>query len=261
MRLSLCQLDIVWNDKTSNLIKCDSFAAQATANKSDVIIFPEMSLTGFSLDNARQAEAADGESIKAMQGIAEQHDIIIVFGLATKQHGKKYNTLVVLNRRGKIIHTYNKIHPFSHSKEHRIFSSGASLKPFKLEGQPCCGVICYDLRFPELFTSQAKKIVLYIVIANWPESRREHWNALLKARALDTLSFVAGVNRTGTGGKLHYAGDSQIVDPWGNVCASFPDNNEGLLTYDIDFRMVREVRSGFSLLADRRNELYRQLLK
>ncbi|MBM4161480.1 MAG: carbon-nitrogen family hydrolase [Ignavibacteria bacterium] len=256
MKLALCQLDIVWEDKQSNLVKCTAAAAAAARAKADLVIFPEMSLTGFSMESAKIAEPLDGLSVRAMQGIAAAHTIRIIFGLATVQEGKHYNTLVCLDTSGEIVHTYNKIHPFSYGREDKHYSSGDQFRCFEIDGVPLAGFICYDLRFPELFTHLADCTKLYVVIANWPDARVDHWKHLLRARALDTFAFVAGVNRVGTGGNLRYTGDSLVFDPWGRLVEGSEDPQHSLLFREIDVGQVEQVRKELSLLDDRRWSVY-----
>jgi len=117
--------------------------------------------------------------------------------------------------------------------------------------------VCYDLRFPEPFRLAAPETDLFAVVANWPDARREAWRTLLRARAIENLCFVAGVNRAGDGGGLRYAGDSALISPWGEVLAE-AGPGEAVLVADADPAAVRDARAKFPALADRRPEAYRR---
>jgi predicted amidohydrolase len=111
--------------------------------------------------------------------------------------------------------------------------------------------VCYDLRFADEFWALAHRTDLYVIPANWPESRREHWMALLRARAIENQAYVVGCNRVGNGGGLHYVGDSMIIDPLGVILAH-GDATETTLIVDIDPAKVSETRQRFPFLQDRR---------
>ena len=117
--------------------------------------------------------------------------------------------------------------------------------------------VCYDLRFPEPFRLAAADTDLFAIVANWPDARREAWRTLLRARAIENLCFVAGVNRAGEGGGLRYAGDSAVISPWGDVLAE-GGAEEAVLIADVDPETVRATRAKFPALEDRRPEAYRR---
>jgi omega-amidase len=111
--------------------------------------------------------------------------------------------------------------------------------------------VCYDLRFADEFWAMAEHTDCYVVVANWPSSRRAHWQALLVARAIENQAYVIGVNRVGEGGGLHYSGDSRIIDPLGEILAAGA-GGETILLADVDPVVVAETRKRFPFLADRR---------
>ena len=119
-------------------------------------------------------------------------------------------------------------------------------------------LICYDLRFGEIFRARAETTDLFVVIANWPEARREHWRILLRARAIENQAWLLGVNRVGEGDGLRYAGDTMLVDPLGDVQASAAGQS-ALICARVDPSRVAEVRARFGFLADRRPSVYRSL--
>jgi predicted amidohydrolase len=152
---------------------------------------------------------------------------------------------------------YAKIHPFTFGGEHRVYAGGDRIVTVDVEGLRVTPFVCYDLRFPEPFRLAAADTDLFAVVANWPEPRREAWRTLLRARAIENLCYVAGVNRAGEGGGLRYAGDSAVISPWGEVLAE-GGVEEAVLIADVDASVVRSTRAKFPALEDRRPEAYRR---
>ena len=157
---------------------------------------------------------------------------------------------------------YTKLHPFSFAGEHEKFGAGESVVTWTIEGVRVTPQVCYDLRFPEPFRLAADGTDLFAVVANWPERRRAHWQLLLKARAVENLCYVAGVNRVGDDGNgFHHAGDSAVISPWGETLASAAEI-ETVLLVDVDpaagRRRAREVpgaegpEAGTATAAERR---------
>jgi predicted amidohydrolase len=153
------------------------------------------------------------------------------------------------------VRRYSKIHPFSLAGEEKVFAGGTGVPTWEVAGARVTPQVCYDLRFPEPFRLAADGTDVYVVIANWPERRRAHWQTLLRARAIENLAYVLGVNRVGEGGDLHYAGDSAAISPWGETLASAAEI-ETVLLVDVDPRQVADARSRFTALKDRRPGSY-----
>ncbi len=148
-------------------------------------------------------------------------------------------------------HRYRKIHPFSHAGEEQFVRAGTELVTVEVAGFRVSMFVCYDLRFADEFWQLAPSTDLYLVPANWPEKRREHWTALLRARAIENQAYVVGVNRVGEGGGLSYSGDSRIIDPLGIELAT-ATGGESVLIADISTEHVEQTRSHFKFLQDRR---------
>jgi len=152
-------------------------------------------------------------------------------------------------------HRYRKIHPFSHAGEERFVRPGTELVTVDVEGFRVSMFVCYDLRFADEFWQLAADTDVYLVPANWPEKRREHWMTLLAARAIENQAYVVGVNRVGAaggeGGTLTYSGDSRIVDPTGELLAT-ASRSESILLADISSAHVAEIRDHFRFLPDSR---------
>src|SRR5207237_570429 len=126
--------------------------------------------------------------------------------------------------------------------EHEHYAPGEKVITVEIDGVRVTPFVCYDLRFGDSFWNAADGTDVYVVVANWPASRRLHWQSLLVARAIENQAYVVGVNRVGNGGGLDYAGDSRIVDPMGEVLAAAAAI-ETVLVADIDPAVVKDVRA------------------
>ncbi|WP_454052907.1 nitrilase-related carbon-nitrogen hydrolase [Clostridium sp. Marseille-Q7071] len=263
MRLALAQINIAWEEKEKNLRLCETFISEGKAKSVDLILFPEMTLTGFTMNTEKLGED-DNFSVKRMKLLAKKYNIAIGFGhiekvlLENKIMGK--NIYSIISNNGEVLTSYSKIHPFSFGEESFHYISGEKINTCNIGDITISPFICYDLRFPEIFQIASKNSHLITVAANWPESRIEHFKILLKARAIETQCYIAGINRVGEGNGLIYNGWSMIVDPLGREVCNLKDI-EGLLIGEIDKKLVNEVRENFKLKNDRKEELYYKLFK
>jgi predicted amidohydrolase len=153
------------------------------------------------------------------------------------------------------VQRYAKIHPFSYAGEDKHYAAGTQFLTVDVvangESLRVSPFVCYDLRFADEFWARAELTDIYVVPANWPEPRREHWRTLLRARAIENQAYVVGVNRVGTVQNDHYVGDSAIVDPAGLVLVE-ASMGETVLVADVTAERVANVRKRFPFLADRR---------
>jgi len=150
------------------------------------------------------------------------------------------------------LHRYDKMHPFSYSGENQHYRGGEMTISVDVEGVHVTPFVCYDLRFADDFWAEAKHTDLYVIVANWPGSRREHWQTLLRARAIENQAYVLGVNRVGVGDGVEYTGDSRIIDPFGELLAEAEPGVEQTIAADIRPERVLEVRTRYPFLRDRR---------
>lgn len=259
MRIGLAQMQIAFEDKITNQETCRRFFADAKKQGVDFLLFPEMSLTGFSMHTSVTGESMENApTLTFFQEQAKENGIAVCFGMVDNAEEKAVNRCIILDKNGRVLANYGKIHPFSYGAEAAFFKGGDALAFCELEGIPICPTICYDLRFPELYQAASKQAKLITVIANWPTVRREHWILLLKARAIENQCFIAAVNATGFIKKLEYPGDSMVIDPYGHVIT--PDiSAEALLTCDLDMSLVEQYRREFPLKNDRREDIYQKL--
>ena len=178
--------------------------------------------------------------------ITQSNPIDVRFAFAVRRK----NTVLVFDPSGTCMARYAKLHPFSYSGEDRHYAPGTSLAFFPAGGFEIGLAICYDLRFPELFRALSSRGVdLFLVPANWPTTRREHWLTLLRARAIENLAYVVGVNRTGEGGGLCYPGASIVYGPFGEIVGETGSEAQ-LLTVELDPGEVGRIRSSYPFLQD-----------
>ncbi len=248
MKAALLQYSPAWEDKYQNKNKIQSFLKDL--ERVDLLILPELTLTGFTMNADKYCEELSGETVQFYQKLAGQYKINIIGGLIEKDSGNIYNSLVHCGIDGKLIAWYRKIHPFSYSEEDKYYSRGNEPVVTEINELKTGLTICYDLRFPELYRSYGKnKVDMIINIANWPDTRIDHWRTLLKARAIENQCYIIGVNRVGDDPKLHYNGFSSVFDPMGKELISCKDQ-EKILTVEIEKENVTQTRKKFPFLND-----------
>jgi predicted amidohydrolase len=251
MRIALVQHDIVWEDRDATLERLEPQVAVAAGTGARLISLTEMFATGFSMNTGVTAEAPDGPTAAWMVEQARRHDVWLAGSRAELVPGddRPTNCLLLVSPQGEITR-YPKIHPFSYAGENDHFAPGADTVTVEVEGVRLSLFVCYDLRFANVFWDLAEDTDAYLVVANWPGSRRDHWTRLLDARAIENQAYVLAVNRVGDGGGLSYTGDSRVVDPGGQVLAAAA-HTETLLLADVDPSEVTRTRDAFPFLRDR----------
>ena len=255
MKICLAQTRIWFEEKEKNLWLAERLVRKAAGKGADLILFPEMSFTGFSMNTGLTGEA-QAETSERMMKLAADSGLNIGFGWVEKGKNGSLNHYSIAGVDGRIQADYAKIHPFSFSGEDRYFRGGDRLSVFEMGGIRMALFICYDLRFPELFRAVCEKVSVIIVAANWPAKRSEHWKTLLRARAIENQVYILGVNCQGDMNGHYYSGDSCIFDPNGDLRDSLSDR-EGMILYDLVDDTER-YRAAFPVLKDRRADLYRQ---
>ena len=263
MKIALVSLNQIWLDNDSNISQCKKYIDRASSEGCELIIFPEATLTGFSTDNTLSESTTDSKTLKMFSNLSTKYNINIIFGAFLKRHRSSlpYNSLCLSDNFGNSFSLYNKIHLFSYANEEKFVLPGSDIKTKKIGDISFGFSICYDLRFPEIFSIMASDCDVLIVIANWPIDRISHWYSLLKARAIENQCFMIGVNRTGVdGNKIYYSKSSIIIDPNGEI---IPQNsiNSLLDVYNIDYKVVNDSRIAFPTLKDKNLSFYCNFLK
>lgn len=262
MRIALVSLDQLWLDKESNFARCRELVRTAVGQECVLVIFPEMTLTGYSLDMQAIAESVDNSWTLLQFGqLAHDAEVGIIFGacLFDSVSGNPQNTLCLATREGEVSVLYAKTHPFSFAGEDVVLQAGNKLGLVNVADFRIGCSICYDLRFPELFSLMAPNCNAVVNIANWPVRRIAHWRALLVARAIENQLFVFGINRIGTDGNgLQYEESSMAIAPDGTVLEPVFIDIE-IAIYDIDQTETERYRVAFPTVRDKRYEFYRNL--
>lgn len=244
MKIGILQYDISWEDRKKNRQRISEILKGAP--ELDWIILPEMSLSGFSMDS--QKTTIDEDDLLFIKNTAIAQKAFLTTGAVRESK----NCLITVDPEGSELPVYAKMHLFSFARENHHYQNGTEPVSLQIKGWRITPAICYDLRFANLFWESAPRTDLYIVIANWPASRREHWITLLRARAIENQSFVVGVNRIGKDPNNEHCGDSLVINPFGEILLH-SDNREGLFTAQISLDQVEEVREKFQFIPDRRD--------
>jgi predicted amidohydrolase len=207
--------------------------------------------------NVPAATRQHAQTLEFLKRLSRQHAAYALGGLAAPAPGgRARNQLAVTSPAGEIVAIYTKLHPFTLGGEREHFLPGERVVAFTWHDFTVAPFICYDLRFPEAFRAAIKRHCadLFIVIANWPIARVEHWIALLRARAIENQAYVLGVNRCGRDPHLLYPGRSMLIDPMGVIRADAGDQ-PGILTAQVDPKVVADVRNRLPFLKDMRDDL------
>jgi predicted amidohydrolase len=272
MKIAAVQHDIVWENADATRQLLVPQIAQAAGSGAGLVVLSEMYATGFSMSPERIAEEPGGPNEQFLIEQAARHQLWLIGSIAqwsdadpapasSAASRRAANVAVVAGPSAELFR-YRKIHPFSYAGEHEHYDSGTDFLTVQIGDLRVTVFICYDLRFADEFWASALATDLYVVPANWPEPRREHWRALLRARAIENQAYVLGCNRVGTvesddpagtGPRrtLNHTGDSAIIDPLGRTLAE-ASRTEAVLVVEADPGEVKRVRDRFPFLADRR---------
>lgn len=249
MKIGLVQYSPVWENVEENILKIEELLKTSKV-KYDMLVFPEMTLTGFTMKAEKFAEEIDGTGTKYFIHLAERLKTDVFAGIIERDGKNIYNSLTHFDSFGLIKARYRKIHPYSNAQEDKSYSAGEETVVTKIDQVKIGLSVCYDLRFPELYRLYAKgRVDILINIANWPIPRIEHWKTLLKARAIENQCFMVGVNRVGDDPADQYNGCSAVYDPMGNEIVMI-ENSEKIIETDIDLRLVNATRSKLPFLRD-----------
>lgn len=246
LRVTLIQSDLHWENISANL---EMFSQKiAAAEETDLIVLPETFSTGFSM-NPKFAEAMNGSAVKWMKKTAAQKNCVVCGSLMINDEGRYYNRVVWMNHDGSL-YTYDKCHLFCISDEPKFFTAGDERLVVELNGWKICPLICYDLRFPVWARNLHAEYDVLLYVANWPERRRQAWQTLLPARAVENQAYAVGVNRVGTDGTgVTHTGDSMVVDAMGNKLY-WKENEEDITTIELNYEELRKVREQLPFLND-----------
>lgn len=249
LNVCLVQTDNSWEDIDANLMGLTKKLHEIDED-ADLIILPELFSTGFTMEAKAVAESMDGKGVTWMKTMSKVKQSLIIGSLLISEAGSFFNRLIVAFPNGDIQY-YNKRHLFSYAGEDKVFKAGSKRLVVEYKGFKICPLICYDLRFP-VWARNTEEVDVFIFVANWPDARMLAWDTLLKARAIENLCYVVGVNRVGVdSNNLVYAGHSTVVDAMGVNLIETEPSKEGIFETILEKSHIISVREKFSFLDDR----------
>ncbi|MDI3524216.1 nitrilase-related carbon-nitrogen hydrolase [Kosmotoga sp.] len=233
MKIAVAEIAPFWESKDENKKMVSELFNQARAGEVELMLFPEMTLTGFTMNTSMYD---DGKDLEFFKENAEKYGIAVVFGRIVKYKDSFYNAATFYDPFTKTTTDYFKRKLFKYGKEDQYYTPGDRAIRFRYKGIEFSPFVCFDLRFPELFCD-AKGADVFIVIASWPEKRKDHWHTLLKARAIENQTFIFGVNRSGRDPITAYDHLSIAFDYYGNTLKAI--SHESLKIYNITTEMLQ----------------------
>jgi len=243
------QADLFWENPAENRAFFEEQINSLSEN-TDLIVLPEMFTTGFTMNPEKVAEKMNGETISWMQKMASKKQVAITGSLVIEDDSNYYNRLVFVHPSGEI-ETYDKRHSFTLAGEDKVYNSGDKILIVTYKGWRICPLICYDLRFP-VWARNTENYDLLIFMANWPVTRIKAWNTLLKARAIENMSYTIGINRTGKdANNYEYSGKSLLIDYLGEELAALPKNEVGILKATFVKSDQKKIREKLGFLNDK----------
>ncbi|HAH25395.1 MAG TPA: amidohydrolase [Prolixibacteraceae bacterium] len=248
LHIALFQSDLVWENPKANRDVMDQWFQQVSL-LTDIVFLPEMFTTGFSMNVAQLAETMEGETVQWMKKHCKEKQFALCGSLIIQEKEKYYNRLVFVEPSGEV-HFYNKRHLFTMGGEESHFQQGTERLIVQYKGWRICPLICYDIRFP-VWSRNCDEYDLLVYVANWPRNRDEVWNTLLKSRAIENQSYVAGVNRVGVDGqKIQYSGYSQVINAKGKSVATTNGGMEGMVEAEMSYSELEKFKITFPVLKD-----------
>ena len=245
--ISGIQFDIVWEDKAANIKKLESLLKDIPTG-TDIVLFPEMFTTGFSMNSAKLAESMTGNSVLWMKETAKVLNKVIAGSLIIFDNDKYRNRFLWVEPGGNVLF-YDKKHSFSPGGESDHYTNGTKRVVFDYKGWKVFPSICYDLRFPYWLKNDLNYDIL-LNVANWPKIRAEHWKTFLRSRAIENQAYVFGVNRIGIDDReIVYSGDSSSYDFDGNFLSGLGDI-EGIASASFSKESLSEYRRKYPFLRD-----------
>lgn len=249
LKIALIQSDLVWENPEQNRInfldKINSISKTV-----DVIILPEMFTTGFTMNASKIAEPMNGKTVLWMQDIAKKTNAALVGSLVISEEKNYYNRLLFVEPSGNIS-KYDKHHTFTLVGENKTYTAGTEKVIINYKGWKISPLICYDLRFP-VWARNVSNYDVLLYVANWPKPRISAWDTLLKARAIENMSYCIGVNRVGIDGvKSEYSGHSACYDVLGDLQTSLKPNEEKTVVVTLEKRHIEAYRNKLKFLDDR----------
>ena len=249
LQVALFQMPLVWENPKANREAIDQKIAQLPDTVA-LIVLPEMFTTGFTMNASKNAENIDGETTAWLQKKAQETQAALVGSIIVKEKNSYYNRLLFTYPSGEIM-TYDKRHLFSYAGENNVYTAGNKKLIVTLNGWKICPLLCYDLRFP-VWSRNTENYDLLLYIANWPKARINAWDTLLKARAIENLSYCIGTNRVGIdSNSIEYPGHTAVYNALGEIISGNTENQEAVILATLAKNHLSETRERFQFLNDR----------
>ncbi|WP_046757810.1 amidohydrolase [Kordia jejudonensis] len=249
LHVALVQTNLVWEHPAENRIQLHK-KINTIADTVDLIILPEMFTSGFTMNPASVAETMDGETIALLKNLAKEKNAAITGSLVISESGNHYNRFVFVFPSGEI-ETYDKRHTFTLAGEHEVYTAGTFKNIITYKDWKICPLICYDLRFP-VWARNVENYDVLLYVANWPKPRISAWDALLKARAIENMSYCIGVNRVGLDANSHeYPGHSAVYDVLGEKLTNLESGKEEIAFATLTKSNIETYRNKLKFLNDK----------
>ena len=249
VRVAIIQTDLVWENPEENRRLLEA-KINTISTEVDLIVLPEMFTSGFTMNPDAVAETMEGKTIAWLKDITKAKQMAIMGSLVVSENNNFYNRMVCVEPSGTIT-TYDKRHTFTLAGEHNVYTAGTEKVLFNYKGWRICPLVCYDLRFP-VWARNVEDYDLLIYVANWPKVRIDAWDTLLKARAIENMTYCIGVNRVGLdGNNFEYSGHSAAYDVLGNRIDTLSENEEAIQIVTLEKNAIKKYREKLNFLNDR----------
>lgn len=251
LKIAFIQTDLVWEKQKKNR-KNFKEKIESIIQPVDIIILPEMFTTGFTMNAKDNSETMNGKSVEWMQTRAKEKEAAIVGSIIIEENKNFYNRLIFVHP-DETIEYYNKRHTFAYAGEDKVFKAGTEKLIVNYKGWKLFPLVCYDLRFP-VWARNIDHYDALIYVANWPKPRINAWDALLKARAIENMSYCIGVNRIGLDKEQNeYIGHSAAYDVLGNCMTTIKPNREQIEVVTLQKSHLNFYRNKLGFLNDKDN--------
>ena len=248
LTLALIQTDLAWENPAKNR-SIFTNKIKGIGDSVDLIVLPEMFSTGFTMNPKKVAETMQGETVKWMKDLAKERNIAIMGSLVISENNNYYNRLLFVHPDG-LIDIYDKRHTFTLAGEHKVYKAGKQKLIVNYKGFKIRPLICYDLRFP-VWSRITEDYDVLIYVANWPKQRISAWDALLRARAIENMSYCVGVNRVGYDLNDHeYTGHSAVYDVLGHEITNIPKGTPSVDIVKLNKAHIKKYREKLQFLND-----------
>jgi omega-amidase len=261
MKIAAAQLACAPGDLEANLRTINDFASRAKNSGAELVVFPEMIDTGYSMSAIQKHATSWNEgAVPRLQEMAKQLSLAIVAGVSDRDGPRIHNGQVFIDAGGNIRAKYRKTHLVTATPldERPVFTAGDAFVSCKLDKFNLGLTICYDLRFPEVCRALAVEHGANVILNSsaWPFPRLEHLRTLALARAIENQCYLVLANRVGTDDGVTFCGTSAIIDPYGVIVAAASADREELIHGEISEEVIDSVRRHMAVFDHRRQDLY-----